>query len=527
MRPPRARTRERRPPYAGTRAPRIRHYPEPTSLIFLAAPPTWQASGTRAWQRRTTRPRAAASASTACPHTRAPSIACSHACAAHPPLPLSSLSFPLFFSDTSLIYFHHANDYWTSIDDTFCRLPNGKNTSIVDLWGEGAPAYGLNNSWDCSQTNQAAGCKYEDELFVEEVLARIAAHDVSTPFFLFWAPHIAHAPLEVPQAYIDKFAFIEDKNRRLYAAMVNYVDGLVGRVVAALKAKGMWDNLLWVSSADNGGPIYNSGAAGANNFPCVCLPRAAGRRGACAAPLTPNPMPRAPSPLPSNRMRGGKMSNWQGGIRVNAYAAGGLLPAAVAGTKSEGLWAGADIYSTFCALAGVDPTDERAAAAGLPPVDGVNQWPFLSGATTTSPRAEVPIGSDATEANLLQLSNATVVQGLVRADGWKLLIGETGQNIWTGPQYPNKSTSWNDVPYHCGVPSSPPDGKGGCLFNILTDPTEHDDVAADHPDIVAEMYARLLELQATAFGPNRGKDDGTACKNALQTWKGFWGPFLE
>jgi hypothetical protein len=36
---------------------------------------------------------------------------------------------------------------------------------------------------------------------------------------------------------------------QFYAAMVNFLDGLVGRVVSALKAKGMWDNLLWVSSA--------------------------------------------------------------------------------------------------------------------------------------------------------------------------------------------------------------------------------------------------------------------------------------
>jgi hypothetical protein len=198
----------------------------------------------------------------------------------------------------------------------------------------------------------------------------------------------------------------------------------------------------------------------------------------------------------------------------------------VRGTKSEGLWVGADIYSTFCALAGIDPTDERAAAAGLPPIDGVDQWPFLSGATTTPPRVEVAVGSDATEANLNQLGNMTVVQGLVRADGYKLLIGETGQNIWTGPKYPNASTNWDDVPYHCGVPSTPPVGKGGCLFNILTDPTEHDDIAAANPAIVAEMYARILELQKTAFSPDRGHVTPLACDAATEKWLGFWGPFV-
>jgi hypothetical protein len=46
-------------------------------------------------------------------------------------------------------------------------------------------------------------------------------------------------------------------------------------------------------------------------------------------------------------------------------------------------------YVTFAALAGADPFDERAAAAGLPPVDGHNLWPLLSGENATSPRTEV------------------------------------------------------------------------------------------------------------------------------------------
>ena len=114
--------------------------------------------------------------------------------------------------------------------------PN-KTTYVTDLWATSSPAKGRNNSWLCSQTNQAAGCVYEDEIFVEEVLANIAAHDVSKPFFLFWAPHIAHEPLEVPQAFLDKFAFIDTRPRQFYMAMINYVDTLVGQVVDALKVK--------------------------------------------------------------------------------------------------------------------------------------------------------------------------------------------------------------------------------------------------------------------------------------------------
>ena len=224
------------------------------------------------------------------------------------------------------------------------------------------------------------------------------------------------------------------------------------------------------------------------------------------------------------------MGNFNGGIQVNAYASGGLLPPAMRGTESAGLAAGCDMYTTFCALAGVDPTDARAAAAGLPPVDGLNLWPWLSGANATSPRTEVPVGSAGSEAGFPpSMANATVVQALVTADGWKLMVGSTGQSIWTGPYYPNASTSWKDLPYECGFPGqAPPAGKAasGCLFNITADPTEHFDVAEAHPDVVATLYARIQELQKTAFSPDRGTPQPAACAHALHEYKGFWGPFL-
>jgi hypothetical protein len=77
--------------------------------------------------------------------------------------------------------------------------------------------------------------------------------------------HAPHDPYEVPQAYLDKFSHVDQVQRRYYSAMVNLLDDHVGVVVAALKAKGMWDNLLWVSSSDNGGPV-GSGFGG-NNWP--------------------------------------------------------------------------------------------------------------------------------------------------------------------------------------------------------------------------------------------------------------------
>lgn len=63
--------------------------------------------------------------------------------------------------------------------------------------------------------------------------------------------------------------------------------------------------------------------------------------------------------------------------------------------KSEGLAGIADVYTTLCSLAGVSPVDTSAAAAGLPPVDGVDlSTMFLStdpSSVSASPRAEIPL----------------------------------------------------------------------------------------------------------------------------------------
>jgi len=78
---------------------------------------------------------------------------------------------------------------------------------------------------------------------------------------------------------------------------------------------------------------------------------------------------------------------------VTSWMTRGIIPAAARGTTSEAFVAIEDWYTTFCALAGVDPADARAAAAGLPPVDGVDLSPVLLGTNATSPRTEIVIGS--------------------------------------------------------------------------------------------------------------------------------------
>ena len=349
--------------------------------------------------------------------------------------------------DTSFGYFNAANDYYTEVDGK-C---NG--TPIVDLWDTDKPATGVNGTGPDN---------YEDALFAERVMQVIKNHDASTPLFLYYAPHIVHGPLEVPDRYAQKFSFIDYHSRQYYHAMVYYLDEFVGNMTAALKDHGLWDNLLFVTSSDNGGPLGS-----ANNYP----------------------------------MKGGKFSDWQGGIRVNAFVSGGYLPERMKGQKTDGYIHMTDWYATFCHLAGVDPTDKKAAKAKLPPIDSMNMWPLISGENSTSPRTDIPV------------SNFTLLSG-----DYKIITGHVNFSVWTAPHSPNATKHGAlQVIEDCG---------DGCLFNIKTDPNEHVNLATKMPDILQEMQKKLQQYQKTHFYPDRGHRWPEACTTALNKYGGFWGPFL-
>jgi arylsulfatase A-like enzyme len=381
-------------------------------------------------------------------------------------------------------YFDGANDFWTSQSGSCAYASGKKDMPLTDLWRNGAPARALNNSWQCSQAHQPASCVYEDSFFLNETLHAIRSRNPAKPFAAIWAPHNIHAPLQVPQAYAQKFAFIDDPRRALYAAKVNFLDDQLGLVVQALKDAGMWASTFFVGLADNGGPIYDSGEAGANNWP----------------------------------LKGGKTSNHEGGVRGNAFVSGGLIPPARRGAREAGLISIEDWYPTICGLAGAPVADARAAAAGLPPVDGVDLWPLLSGLNATSPRTEVVLGMPTISSALSIGDPYTGVQALIRSDGWKLIIGVTHQNVHTSPDYPNASTKWANTPADCG--------DSGCLYNVFTDPSEYSNVAAANPGIAAALRARIAHYNATVYRPNRGTSDAAAaCPVLLGQWGGFWGPW--
>ena len=196
-------------------------------------------------------------------------------------------------------------------------------------------------------------------------------------------------------------------------------------------------------------------------------------------------------------------------MRVPALVAGGYLPDAVRGTTQHGLIHIADVYATLLGLAGVDPIDHNATAAGVPQIDSLDVWPLLSGTNTTSPRVEIPISA-----------------GALVAWPYKLVRGLNWWSGYTGPVYPNASSPGlsPDIWVDCGT---------GCLYNLESDATESVNLAAQQPDLVASLGSRLDSL-VTTFWTNAdvGVDACPAnitmwcgCWAAIHTYGGFLGPY--
>lgn len=115
--------------------------------------------------------------------------------------------------ETSLAYFHHGNSYWSDeTGDLTC--PVG-----VDLWDTDHPAHGLvpqQNKVD--QWNETA---YEEHFFMLRLLQILDSYTPSdeNPLFLFYAAHLVHDPLFVPQQYLNNMSKVVETSTLLVSFM--------------------------------------------------------------------------------------------------------------------------------------------------------------------------------------------------------------------------------------------------------------------------------------------------------------------
>ena len=362
--------------------------------------------------------------------------------------------------DSSLGYLSGGEDHYTQLQ---------KSVGIfgcvgIDLYKSDAPAYGYNGT-------------YAAYIYGAEGERLIAAHDpLAGPLFIYFASQVMHAPQEVPAVFSDLYPQPKyDTDYAIMNGMASAADQVLGNTTRALKDRGMWENTLLIYTSDNGGPAgqASSGHSG-NNFP----------------------------------LRGGKTNFFEGGIRVASFVSGGIIPQRMRGQTLSGYIHVCDWYPTMLGLAGGDPADDH---PGLPAVDGMDMWPYLSGNATASPRTQMMIGTEA-----FGDTKATWNGALISGD-FKLILGTQTYGFWTGPVYPNATTNHSaELPFECN---------GGCLFNIQDDPSEYTDLATSNPAKLKEMHDLFVQLNATTFEAAKSLVDPAKCEAYVNTHGGFLGPW--
>ena len=208
---------------------------------------------------------------------------------------------------------------------------------------------------------------YTTNLIADESVRLIEQHDTSHPLFLYVPFNAVHSPFQAPQDYIDMYKHIENKRRRLYAAMLTCMDDAIGRIVSALHKRRLKRNTLVIFCSDNGGV-----GGVADNGP----------------------------------LRGQKAQLYEGGIRVPAIAVWpGVLKAGAVVKEPLHI---VDMYPTLLKLAG--GRLEQAL-----PIDGKDAWPTIAKGRP-SPHEEI-------------LLNITPATGAIRRGDWKLVYnGGIGAN---------------------------------------------------------------------------------------------------
>ena len=295
------------------------------------------------------------------------------------------------------------------------------------------------------------------------------------------------------------------------------LDAAIGRCSSALRQHGMWETTLLVFTSDNGGRLSQH----VTNYP----------------------------------FKGGKYSNFEGGVRVRAALGGGALPAALRGQSSAAYMHLADWLPTLAHVAGVSGRDERAEAAtswngahasGLGGYDGEPMWPMwlallqrlqanesiasggTAGAADTVSVIPADVAAQRTRYLLLEHyaelagsgnsgADAESDHGISAADNQAALIEVNGQGqIGSALKFlGGVIRQCHRKRERCPVPHATYDRdcRTGCLFDLANDPTEEHDLATSRPDDLARLKRVAYGMRIYRFDDDadRGVNDAPTC----------------
>lgn len=356
-------------------------------------------------------------------------------------------------------------DYWYHTVAGGAKTCAGSYNSSVQDWSDNV------NTTLSPGDRIARNGTYNQELLTGRAENIIASHDSTLPLYLYLAYQNVHEGcarddalgMQAPLASVtDHYNTTVLDTYKLMGGMLTELDTGVGRVVAALKQAGLFESTLLVFVSDNGGPLEHS-----TNFP----------------------------------LRGGKHTFYDGGLKVEAFLAGGAIPPQVINTTWYGLAHASDWYLTLLeGYAGI--TVNPSSTGGPRPLDSLNLWSSIM-SNSVSPRNEIihQVNNSYFDegASALRIGDMKLVRGLIgdnRTLAWPEKVqhdvpwGLTGAVLEEGTDHLRSTVLGGQVIHHC-TPY--------CLWNITSDPGENFDLAEDPKfnALAAAMISRLDEAGRT------------------------------
>lgn len=193
-------------------------------------------------------------------------------------------------------------------------------------------------------------------------------------------------------------------------------------------------------------------------------------------------------------LRGPKGSPWEGGTRVAAFLSGGFLPQPLRGQHSELFIHIADWYATFSTLLGLDPSDTERCESDI---DGQDVWPMLTASVSKSPREFLPVTKDS----------------IIWKSQYKLITDATATWDYT----PNSSR----IPAALTCTPAKP-----CLFDLLQNPGESENLADELPEVVAKLQNQLASYEVYTHSMSQAELEPYHCheRPTAEPSDWPWGP---